>query len=110
MAQDTTNKSEYTQTVEVLTKELMKLAEGQKKAAETGLIVISVNAEAGSDHQEIILSMVGRRNAIKAGLEAFAESKDNDMREIFFGVIKEQAEKMLFKRLFREMCKKNEEE
>lgn len=98
MAEKNITKSEYTQRVEWLTKELMHNANAQKGKSDVGLIVISVNTEPGADHDEIILSMVGKRCACKTGLRAFAD-KDNDMSEVFAEVASDLAQRRMLKHL-----------
>ncbi len=96
MAENNNTKSEYTQRVEELTKKLMHNAEAQKEMSEVGLIVISVNTEPGAGHDEVVLSMVGRKRACKLGLRLFA-NKDKDMAAVFAEVVSEEARRRMLK-------------
>ena len=67
------NRSEYSQKVEALSRELMELASAQKdRGAKTGLVIISVNEENGDDGVEQIISVTGMGKSIVEGLCKFA--------------------------------------
>lgn len=99
MAEKNTNKSEYTQKVEALTKQLQELAEAEKANSNTGIIVISVHAEDGADHEEVVLSMCGRRKPLVRGLVHFADANDEDMSDIFLEAVKTMSAKVALRRL-----------
>lgn len=82
MANEENKRSVFAQKAEALTKELMELTDAQRGMAETGVIVIAVNRENDSNHEEVILSMTGTRKLLVAGLANFAE-RDDDTRSIF---------------------------
>lgn len=103
MANETNTKSEYTQRVKELTKQLMHNAEEQKDKSETGLIVISVNTEEGAGHDEVVLAMVGRKRACKLGLRLFA-NKDKDMSAVFSEVASEEARRRMLHLLGAALC------
>ena len=66
-------KSEYTQRVEAVAQEMMALVESKKDSSETGFILISVNAEKGSDKDEVVITTVGPGRTLKTGLRLFAD-------------------------------------
>ena len=66
-------KSEYTQRVEAVAKELIALVESRKDESDTGLILISVNTEKGADKDEVIISIVGSGRKLETGLRLFAD-------------------------------------
>ncbi len=83
-------KSEYTQRVEAVAKELIALVESRKDESETGLILISVNTEKGADKDEVIISMVGTGRTLKTGLRLFAD-QDPKMGALFDKVAADRA-------------------
>ncbi len=84
-------KSEYTQRVEAVAKELIALVESRKDdGSETGLILISVNTEKGADKDEVIISMVGTGRTLKTGLRLFAD-QDPKMGALFDKVAADRA-------------------
>ncbi|MBR0292633.1 MAG: hypothetical protein IJQ79_10945 [Bacteroidales bacterium] len=105
MAEKNTNKSEYTQKVEALTKQLQELAEAEKANANTGIIVISVHVEDGADHEEVVLSMCGRHKPLVRGLVHFADANDEDMSDVFLEAVKVMAAKESLRRLHHLMGK-----
>ena len=80
-------KSVFAQKAEALTKELMELTEAQRGTAETGVIVIAVNRENDSNHEEVILSMTGTQKLLVAGLSRFAED-DSNTRSVFYDTVR----------------------
>ena len=83
-------KSEYTQRVEAVAKELIALVESRKDESETGLILISVNTEKGADKDEVVISMVGSGRTLKTGLRLFAD-QDPKMGMLFDKVAADRA-------------------
>lgn len=83
-------KSEYTQRVEAVAKELIALVESRKDESETGLILISVNTEKGADKDEVVISMVGSGRTLKTGLRLFAD-RDPKMGMLFDKVAADRA-------------------
>jgi hypothetical protein len=83
-------KSEYTQRVEAVAKELIALVESRKDESETGLILISVNTEKGADKDEVFISMVGTGRTLKTGLRLFAD-QDPKMGALFDKVAADRA-------------------
>jgi hypothetical protein len=83
-------RSEYTQRVEAVAKELIALVESRKDESETGLILISVNTEKGADKDEVIISMVGTGRTLKTGLRLFAD-QDPKMGALFDKVAADRA-------------------
>lgn len=83
-------KSEYTQRVEAVAKELIALVESRKDESETGLILISVNTEKGADKDEVVISMVGPGRKLKTGLRLFAD-QDPKMGALFDKVAADRA-------------------
>ena len=83
-------KSEYTQRVEAVAKELIALVESRKDESETGLILISVNTEKGADKDEVVISMVGTGRTLKTGLRLFAD-QDPKMGALFDKVAADRA-------------------
>lgn len=69
-------RSEFSQKVEELTRELMELTAQQKGKAKTGLIVISVNEPEGSEKYESIVSITGDKRALLKGICNFAHQKE----------------------------------
>lgn len=89
----TIQKSEYTQRVEAVAKELIALVESRKDESDTGLILISVNTEKGADKDEVVISMVGTGKKLRTGLRLFAD-QDPKMGALFDKVA---AERVLLK-------------
>ena len=87
MANEENKKSVFAQKAEALTKELMELTDAQSGTAETGVIVIAVNRENDSNHEEVILSMTGTHKVLVAGLTTFAEN-DDDTRSVFYDTLR----------------------
>ena len=87
MANEENKKSVFAQKAKALTKELMELTDAQCGTAEAGVIVIAVNREKDSNHEEVILSMTGTRKLLVAGLTHFAEGDDNT-RSVFYDTLK----------------------
>ena len=83
-------KSEYTQRVEAVAKELIALVESRKDESETGLILISVNTEKGADKDEVVISMVGTGRTLRTGLRLFAD-QDPKMGVLFDKVAADRA-------------------
>ena len=91
-------RSEYSQKVEELTRELMELTAQQKGKAQTGLIVICVNEPEDAEKSENIVSITGDRRAILKGICNFAHQKETG--ELFHDAL-EVMTMVSLKKIFR---------
>ena len=96
----TYQKSEYTQRVEVVAKELMGLVQSKINSTDstTGIIIISVNTEKDADKDEVVISTAGIGKSLRLGLKLFAE-QDPKMAGMFDSVAGERALMKLLEKL-----------